>query len=315
MKKWETEILRSDLAETIKREYRNLLSVKKSGEDAETILLNHFKELIESDDAIAGRFWMALGLCEWQAGRLTRKAKENAQYWATKQWESIPPSALRSLSATMDAPMPPRKNIRLPAYVSHCPWPVGSLLAYRIISSKHPHVMKSLFYGKYVLLRIIQIKRNPITQLAPNDGWDERMLVGLYDWIGDSIPSPQIVEGLNFTPIAIIKSEFGPSLFHRLQTQALSAQGDVMLQETINRLTATRIETCCDLDWKCAKGINPKDVFTYLGCDPSYGDGVDPFFKTGITEYAMCHSLPFDGVLVNRFSQLSQDEPSVIADV
>ena len=79
------------------------------------------------------------------------------------------------------------------------------------------------------------------------------------------------------------------------------------LHQLLAQTTQPRIETCCDLDWKCVKGIKTTDVFTSLGFDPSFEQKVLPFFQTGIGEYAMCHSIPFDAVLVNRFSQLAEE--------
>ena len=304
MPKWETEIFRGDLGESVKREYRKLLSVKIDSEEAENLLLKHFAPYYSVNEAAEGRFWMALGLCQWQAGRLTETAKTNAKKWAVLPSDDISPSARQSLLDTLDTPMPPPKKVRPPSYVSRCPWPVGSLLAYRIISSDHPHVTQSPFYGKYVLLRIVKIKKDPISRLAPDAGWDERMLVGLYNWLGDSIPQPDIVQTLDFTAVSVRAPSLSVSAFQRVQTSQLSDEMKDQLQQIIAATTMQRIETCCDLDWHCSKGIDRNEVFTYLACDSSYEREISPFFKTKITDYAMCHSTPFDAVLVNRLYQL-----------
>lgn len=308
MAKWETEIFRGDFTERVKREYRKLLSVNIDGEEAEHLLVKHFQSHFVADASTEGRFWMALGLCEWQSGRLTQTAKENAKKWIVLPGNNISAFALQSLLDTLDTPMPPPKKVRPPSYVSHCPWPVGSLLAYRIISSAHPHVTQSPFYGKYVLLRIVKLKRIPITELAPNAGWDERMLVGLYNWLGDSIPQPDIVQNLDFTAISVQEPSLNASVFQGLLDLQLSDEMNGHLQQIIAATTTQRIETCCDLGWHCLRGINRKDVFTYLACDPSYEREISPFFKTNITDYSMCHSIPFDAVLVNRFNQLTQQK-------
>ena len=312
MAKWETEIFRGEIGERVKSEYRKLLSVNKSGEEAEQLLVDHFESHMLFDNFTKAHFWMALSLCEWQFGRLTQTAKKSAQTWASLSCGDVSSAARQSLMVTLDMPMPPQKIVRLPAYVSHCPWPVGSLLAYRIISSDHPHVTQSPFHGKYVLLRVVEIKKNPITDIAPNDGWDERMLVGLYDWIGDAIPDPGIVRHLRFTAISVEAPVLQVSDFKNQKMPLLSAEAHESLQKIIHNTTHTRIETCCDLDWKCLRGINSNDVFTYLACDPSYRDNIPPLFKTDITDYSMCHSIPFDAVLVNRFYQLMKKQPDEI---
>jgi len=303
---WRKEIIDGDIEERIHREYRNLLSVGKSSEEAEELLEDYFHSQLSGDELIMGRFWMTLALYEWKFGRLTENADRNARQWASYPWSNISKKALENLLNTLNAPMPQKKKVRLPSYISHCPWPVGSLLAYRIISSEHPHVTKSAFYGKYVLLRIIQINKIPVTGLAPNDAWNERMLVGLYNWIGDSIPNSKIADSLQFTPISIQKPMLPATAFGNIPMIKSNAETS-QIQQLLVQTTQPRIETCCDLDWKCIKGIKTADVFTYLGCDPVFTGKDSDFFRTNVSDYAMCHSLPFDAVLVNRFTQLEEE--------
>lgn len=307
MATWETEIFRGELAQTVKSEYRKLLSVNKTGEEAEYLVVHSFLSDIAPGSKEEGRMWLALALREWQLGRLTQNAWDKAQQWAAYPWEEISSNAIQTLLSTLDSPMPESKKIRPPSYVSHCPWPVGSLLAYRIISSDHPHVTQSPFYGKYVLLRIVMIKRHPITWLAPDAGWNESMLVGLYDWIGDAKPDPKIAESLSFTPVSIQELSLPSSAFQHLKTDKQPAWFSDTLQQVIQNTTSARIETCSSLDWRCIRGIRRDEVFTYLGCDPSFQQDISPFFKTNATDYALCHSVPFDAVLVNRFKQLAAE--------
>lgn len=304
---WKKEIIDSVLADRVRHEYRNLLSVGKTGEEAEKILVDHFSCQLIDDELSMGKIWMILALYEWEFGRLTQNADQKARQWAVYPWDNVSRTALDNLLNTLDIPMPSQKKVRLPSYISHCPWPVGALLAYRIISSKHPHVTNSMFYGKYVLLRIIEIKKNPVTRLAPDDAWDERMLVGLYNWIGDTIPDPDIVDNLQFTAVSV-QEPMLQTVPHQNTPMMQSAANIPMLHQVLQKITQPRIETCCDLDWKCVKGIKQEDVFTYLGCDPSFVHKESPFFQTGLTDYAMCHSLPFDAVLVNRFTQLAKEQ-------
>ena len=305
MSTWKKEIVNSELGERILCEYRKLLSVGKRDEEAEKLLVDYF-DIQLVDDLTTGLFWMVLALYEWEYGRLTQNAASNAQKWAMHPLSSISKTARETLLHTLDAPLPPKKKVRLPTYISHCPWPVGSLLAYRIISSDHPHVTDSPFYRKYVLLRIIQIKKHPVTQLAPDDAWDERMLVGLYNWIGDSIPDPRIADHLQFTPISVEKPMLPTSVYRRTPSNQSPVES-TQLRQLLERTTRPRIERCCDLDWKCTKGTKTEDVFTYLDYNPIFAQEVNPFFQTDICDYAMCHSRPFDAVLVNRFTQLKEE--------
>ena len=303
MEAWKKEILNSDFGEQIRREYRKLLSVGKSDEEAETLVVDYFRSKLNDNKLMMGHFWIVLALCEWESGRLTKDAEKNARYWATYPWEQFPKIALETLLKTLDSPMPPKKKVRLPSYVSHCPWPVGSLLAYRIISSEHPHVTQSPFYGKYVLLRIIKIKKQPITQLAPEAAWNESMLVGLYNWIGDTIPDSETGNRLQFTAVSVQKPMLHTSAFRNIP----NGMGPELVQQVMARTTQPRVETCCDLDWKCLKPQKTADVFTYLGCDPTFAQEVLPFFRTDICDYAMSSSHSFDAMLVNRFTQLEKE--------
>lgn len=308
MATWKTEIYRGEIAQTVKSEYRKLLSVNKTDCEAEKIVIKHCMSKIAADSEQEGSMWMALALREWELGRLSQQTQEKARHWASYPYSNIDIDALESLIITLESPMPQKKKIRLPSYISRCPWKVGSLLAYRIISSTHPHVTQSPFYKKYVLLRIIMIKRDPVTWLAPEAGCNESMLVGLYDWIGDAIPCPEIVENLQFTAVTVDQPSLSSDVFQLLQKDLETKVPSRSVQQFMLSATKPRIETCCSLDWRCAKGIKRDDVFTYLGCDPSFESRIDPFFKTNITEYAISHSVPFDSMLINRFQQLNEEQ-------
>ena len=250
MKPWRKEIINGDLGERVVREYRMLLSAKKEDEEAERLLVEYILDKLP-DELSVGRFWMMLGLCEWEFGRLTENAQNHARQWAMYPWDSISKEALQALLNTLETPMPPRKKVRLPSYISHCPWSVGSLLAYRIVSSEHPHVTQSPFYRKYVLLRIIQIKKIPITYLDPDAAWDECMLVGLYNWIGDSVPDPQIVNDLQFTAVSVQQPSLPVHSLLNCSKMLGTTVNEQQMQHMIEQLTKPRIETCADLAWRC----------------------------------------------------------------
>lgn len=308
MSTWETEIFHGEFAQNVRSEYRKLLSVNISDAEAEMLVVNHFMENISPGHILEGRLWLALALCEWQLGRLSHNVKYKAQQWSAYPWEDISNVCIGSLLSTLDSPMPPRKRIRMPSHISHCPWPVGSLLAYRIISSEHPNVTGSPFYKKYVLLRVIMIKRHPVTNLAPDAGWNESMLVGLYDWVGGAIPDPHIVDNLRFTPIHIESPVLSPTVFQNMLNTHKSFTVDDILLQAIGKATEPRVETCCSLDWKCAKGTRTDEVFTYLGCNALFPESERFFFKTGVLDYSLCHCKSFDAVLVNRLTKLQTEK-------
>lgn len=306
MSKWQSEIYRGELAQVIKTEYRNLLAVKKSEQLAEDIIIAHFIQEVSPGSEEEGHLWCALALRQWELGRLSEFVKKKAMFWIQKPISGFSKETLGALEATLRSPQLSKKQITLPSWVKKCPWPVGSLLAYRIISSEHENVRSSHYWKKYVLLRIIQINSTPVTFLAPDTIGSESMLVGLYDWYGDEIPNCTIVDSLEFTPIVVR----GPSLTGEAAAliRNISLDGFGISKEVLAPVkfatTEHRVETCCCLDWKCAKGINHKEVFTYMGCDTSYQYSVPTFFKTDISSYSFAHSIPFDSMLCNRLRQL-----------
>ena len=164
----------------------------------------------------------------------------------------------------------------------------------------------SPYYQKYVLLRIVMLKRYPYSKLAPEAAWDESMLVGLYNWVGDYIPTTDYADGLEFTAISQSAPLLSPWPIQSLANVDSSIQQNTLFEQ-LEHLGKTRIETCCALDWKCAKGISQKEVFTYLGCNSAFDYQVTDFFKTGITQYAFSHSIPFDVTLVKRLEQLKAE--------
>ena len=293
------------LAQNIKSEYHKLLSVGVNDSEAEKMILDYFSDSSSLDTPQEGYMWLALALSQWELGRLSSSVKEKAFSWIASPRILFDPEMKSRLYSKLDAPMPEKKKIRRPSYIAHCPWPVGSLLAYRIISATHPMVSQSPFYGKYVLLRIIQIKRHPVSRLAPDALWNESMIVGLYNWIGNTIPDPEIADKLSFTAIAIREPLFGRSVSKFPPITTISDLNEDVIRQVTQSTTQSKIETCCDLSWRCAKGIRRDDVFTFLACDSRFVNKISPFFKTEVTEYSIINSIPFDFDLVKRFKQLA----------
>lgn len=304
MGKWQNEIYRSALAQLIKNEYRILLAIK-TDEDAESSIIEYCMRGIIPGRTEESQIWLSLALREWEYGRLSSDVKERALFWIESSENGICPETLDKLRTTLESPMPPKKHVKLPSWVKHCPWEVGSLLAYRVISSSHERIKNSPLWGNYVLLRIIMIRRNPVTLIAPDDAWNESMLVGLYKWWGTEIPDPSIVKSLEFIPIQVMRPSISEKILERtVQSQFANANPEVY-SKLIDSVTKPRIETCCCLDWNCAKGIRRDEVFTYLGCDSEFQNSTSDFFKIGLTECPFCNSIAFDADLVNRFQQLN----------
>lgn len=301
MQNFTKEIYSSSIAQFVRMEYRNLLAVKISDKDAEQIIINHCMDNIEPNSVEEAHFWLALALCQWEHSRLSEQVKACALNLAHPPIQGISDNALTKLVETLQTPMPSRKQVRMPSWVKKCPWNVGSLLAYRIISSTNERVCCSPYWGKYVLLKIVAILQSPVAQLAPHAACSESMIVGLYNWCGSEIPNKSIVKSLEPTPISVYGPSLAPSdlaLIGRIIPSGLP-QDQV---EALVAQTKARVEMYCCLDWKCAKGISSNEVFTYLGDDLNDEEVIKDALQ--ISAYSFAHSIPFDAMLVNRLSQI-----------
>ncbi len=310
MSTWGPALFSDDITQDVRREYSALLSIGKSADEAEKILICHYINILDDHRAESDVFWLGLALCEWKKGRLSDfvkakalaalKSGRNLELWrttATPKNFLAREKVLTDLQQTLLSPMPPAKKIKK-ATVHHCPWRVGSLLAYRIVNNAkclkdHP------VYGKYALLRVVKIQKHPVSDLAPDACYNESMWVGLYGWIGDAVPSPEIVKHLEYIPIeskalpAPAGKTVDLSLLHTLPQESG--------KKIISALTCAfkqKSETCVQLDWLPSKFASG-DI-TYINCDSSYQERLPDFFAQPTAAYTMTNFLSFDFTLSKR---------------
>lgn len=190
----------NELAADLRREHRTLLSIGMSEDEAQERLLRYFDPQGASRDYEA-TYWIALAYSQWQLGRPNPAIIKRAIGFLEERicdCSAQRTQLLQKIYNALLSPAPPLKKIRKPATL-HCPWPEGSLLAYRIVNNStcadHP------CFGKYALLRVVKVDRKPVSRLAPSVYYDEIMRVSVYGWVGDHIPDPAIVDRLSFIPI------------------------------------------------------------------------------------------------------------------
>jgi len=283
-----------------------LLSVGKSDIEAENIIVEHYLEHFCVSNIDIKNFWLTFALTQREWGRLSNRVKEQSLSWLARFESEIPEETASEFKKCLDSPMPPLKRIPRPKWIEKCPWSVGSLLAYRIMSTDFPAVVNGPYWGKYVLLRIVMIKRTPVSRLSPESEWRESMIVGLYDWLGDSIPDPAIADSLCFTPVSVRPSILPENVLPNLTRQLEKTTDLDSAALCMDALASERVETCVCLDWRCAKGMDRKKVFTCLETDPKYEGSESTFFKTDITQLSISHSIPFDVTLAKRLDQLRE---------
>ncbi|MGM9636900.1 MAG: hypothetical protein ACI3YK_02835 [Eubacteriales bacterium] len=302
---WSPSLFANDLALDVRHEYGALLSVGKTPTEAEQILFDYYSNILDCGDLEEGIFWFSLAHSEWKKGLLSELVKAKALSFMERDLEAWNhpnnqknytrrKKVLSELKTKLLSPLPAPKKISKPT-VHHCPWAVGSLLAYKIVTSEK--IKDHSCFGKYALLRVIKINKHPFCKLAPSEYYDETMLVGLYGWIGNDIPGPDIVNKLEFIPI----KSYCPPPIHPLDYplfDKLSLESRSHIQKTLSDFFQGRTESCAQLDWlptKCAA-----EVITCLDCDESFQEKIPEFFDTSITAYSMFSFLSFDITLAHQ---------------
>lgn len=304
METWEKEVFRYPKCRELREEYKKLLSIKISDTIAQQLIVDNYISIATENKAQI-QMLFALAITQWQLGRLSAEIKQVALSGTISSDLGLTTETINQIRMILTSDMPSRKRISFPSWVAKCPWPVGSYLAYRIVSN--PCVSTSPFWEQYVLLRIIDVRGTPVSWLAPDVARNEYMLVGLYNWCGDNIPDLSVVNGLQFVPISVEK--VNPYLGKKINTigNALGVESQGLLKQLQGYTELDRIETCCALQWKCSKEVADRNVFTYLGCDPDFDSKTNAFFKTEICDYSFSHSIPFDVTLVKRLTELNVD--------
>lgn len=307
---WGTSIFSDDLAQDVRREYNILLSVGKDNNEVEKMLIKYYASILSFDNPDGDVFWLALALCEWKKGRLTSEVKANALAALEsgrdlERWNTVGnqknylkrKKVLKDFHDVVLTPPPTIMKIRKPT-VHHCPWKVGSLLAYRIVSNKqvlneHPCFMK------YVLLRVVKIEKHSVSKLFETEYYDETMFIGLYNYIGSTIPDLKIASKLKYIPF----NDCAPTITVNAIDSFILNRLPEELKNSINKSILSSFEKkivmCEQLDWLPVKGM--QGDITYLDCDENYLQNVPECINTSIINCPMSNYFSFDITLARKF--------------
>ena len=288
---WGTAVFSNDLAADVRGDYNTLLAVGREA-DAEELLLNYYSFMLGVGDDEEPIFWCALALAEWNKGRLSEFVKQKALYYLEQGgdlelWDTPDnqknyqkrKKVLEELHAKLLGPLPPKKKVKRPSYIHHCPWKAGDLLAYHMITNQKKK--QEPLYGKYVLLRVLKISKTPVSKIVPTDLYYEKMRVGLYGWCGDDCPDPSIVEDLEYIPFADYtpvppKNPFDWSILEKLREE----DRERVRAGIVENLFKHQVETSYYLDWIPNRG-DTVDI-QCIGHDPSFEKGIPEFFEEGL---------------------------------
>lgn len=288
-----SSLLRSQDAKEIQEEYQMLLSVGVAEDDAKNAIISFF--LTDSSDDQKRRFWILFAVIQWKLGRLSEDVRSMARENLVDSQCKLSPGEIGEITKLLSSPMPKRSRITKLRMIK-CPWPKGSLLAYRIATNKANS--GSRFWNQYVLLRIVDIRKWPISSVMPHLLYDESMYVALYNWVGTSIPDSAVVQNLEITPISFQKQIFA-QLPHEADLPILERS----ITEMGVKITAIHSESpeyIYALDWGSKK--NATTIFTRIYDNLDNRTFVElPNPSTKIPPMIGC--VGFDTVLIKRLEQ------------
>ncbi len=149
-------IFQTDDGADIRATYREAILSGMSEDEAEQLTVS---------DLPTENVWVILALVEWEIGRLSEKAKQNAlerlEVLLEKNGDSNSSKAerLNLVRETLLSPMPEKKKLRTPWYVYKSPWEAGNVVQYKMTSTAdgadHP------LLGCYVLLQVLGTENPP----------------------------------------------------------------------------------------------------------------------------------------------------------
>lgn len=298
MEKWETVLKNEYPYAFVAEEYKKMLQIGKSNTDVEKRLIAYCNNLYPDDSIIVGKFYVALALAQWGMGRLSPDVRDQALLQIPLLKGTLDAHVLSAIHERLLMQPPAIVPVSKPR-VQHCPWQEGSLLAYRIQNCEK--LIQSSFWNKYVLLRVIKVVRWPFCKLAADECYSETMLVGLYNWVGDELPSLEKVNEMLFTYVAVRPASLQMRHLNSEHMSRLVASNESAANQLINAMTHQRMETCFSLSWDRASRQN--GTFTFLECNPDFlQNGFS--FQTDITNYSMGGPSAFDAVLCRRLEAL-----------
>ena len=219
---WSASIFSDDLALDIRREFMTLVGLKRSTEEAEKLLYRYYWHQMDEGGPDRMVYSFSLALTEWKCGRLTKTAQELALYFLDRGGDLVfwdtpgneknykeRAKVLERLKKILLSPQPPQKKVTKPR-VHRSPYKVGDLLLYEF--GRSGDYLDSPFLGKKFLFRVVAVNKRPRSELVPDEVFDEFTHIGLYNWNGEKIPEPSIVENLEYTCFREYTRELPPNI-------------------------------------------------------------------------------------------------------
>lgn len=194
-------------ASDVKAGYIDKLKRGKTNEEATKEILEEFKDYLE-DSEDGPDVWFGLANVQWDYGRLLPQVKDKAlealkETDHLERYKDSSKSAyekriknLEALREKLSMPMPEEKKVsKYKPYVT--PWKDGDIFAYRLDDEESK---KKGYYGKYALIRKVGDAKYWPVHTVP--------IINIYQWIGDEIPSIDIIKDLSLNPTYVTPGSY-----------------------------------------------------------------------------------------------------------
>lgn len=238
---WGTGIFSNDEACDVRSEYTAIIGSGIDDAAALKMLKSYFniQDLPCEEEA---DFWYAMASLQYRYGRLCKEVKENAlecigkgltiSDWSTSKSVSKRQQTLNDLrEKLLSENQNPIKSPK--CKLKKALGSTGDVLAYHLINyspefefQKQEKILAlhhieydreelktncaaPWFFGKYVLLYIVAVKKEPISKVIPDLGFNEYTICCLYKWIGNEIPDVLVTNNLEICPWSKLKQKTG----------------------------------------------------------------------------------------------------------
>ncbi len=200
---WGAGLYQDDVTCDVREDYLDRLRIGYTNVEATQDVINQNIDSIE-DEEDGPLFWFALADTQWKYGRLLPEVRDVALKYIEsgqdlKRWEESKSlynkrkKVLEDLREKLNSAQPLEKKVRK-LKIHKATWKVGDVLLYKI---KDEQFKDNKWYQKYVVFKVIGIAKSNIGSL-PREYSDEQNIVGLCNWVGDSVPDFKVIKNLDF---------------------------------------------------------------------------------------------------------------------
>ena len=204
---WGTGLYQDDTTCDVKEDYINLLKIGTEPKEAMEEMIENWEDCIE-DVEEGPLFWFALADTQWKYGLLDKKVKKKAlQYIEAgtdlERWKEDKKlyerreMVLEKLKEKLNSEQPQGKKIPK-LHLSKRIFKTGDIILYQI---QNEELKEHRWYKKYVLLKIVGLEKSGIGIEPIENYYNERDIMSLYNWIGNSKPDIKVLSRLKIINI------------------------------------------------------------------------------------------------------------------